>query len=117
MRGGLARRMCSDTENSIFPPSVVVVVIGKSSCGKRCKKPSRHSLLARQLSVRCRGNAPFLDSSWITAFIQIARNAIGERIVEMEGDCKGVGITLSRQVVRSPIQAGGYDPGDQFKPR
>ena len=29
MRGGLARRMCSDTENSIFPPSVVVVIIGK----------------------------------------------------------------------------------------
>jgi hypothetical protein len=29
MRGGLARRMCFDTENSIFPPSVVVVVIGK----------------------------------------------------------------------------------------
>ena len=29
MRGGLARRMCSDTENSFFPPSVVVVVIGK----------------------------------------------------------------------------------------
>ena len=29
MRGGLARRMCSDTENSIFPPSVVEVVIGK----------------------------------------------------------------------------------------
>jgi hypothetical protein len=44
-------------------------------------------------------------------------NAIGDRIVEMEEDCKGVGTTLSRRVARSPIQAGGHDPGDQFKPR
>ena len=29
MRGGLARRMCSDTENFFSPPSLVVVVIGK----------------------------------------------------------------------------------------
>ena len=38
MRGGLARRMCSDTENSIFPPSVVVVVIGKKLPSNAAKK-------------------------------------------------------------------------------
>ena len=42
-------------------------------------------------------------------------NAIGDRIVEMEADCKGVGTTLSRQVARSPIQAGGHDSGVNSK--
>jgi hypothetical protein len=77
MRGGLARRMCSDTENSIFPPSMVVVVIGKKLLPQTLQKPSRHSRLARQPSDRCRDNAPFLDSSWITAFLQIARMRLG----------------------------------------
>jgi len=96
MRGGLARRMCSDTENFIFPPSMVVVVIGKKLMWQTLQKnvPSFSS----GPSTLCPppGNAPFLDSSWTTAFLQIAQNAIGERIVGMEGDCKGVGTTLSR---------------------
>ncbi len=117
MRGGLARRMCSDTENSIFPPSVVVVVIGKKLMWQTLQKtvPSFSS----GPSTLC----PLPGQRTIFGFVMDNRlpsnrtNAIGNRIVEMEGDCKGVGTTLSRQVARSPVQAGGYDLADQFKPR
>jgi hypothetical protein len=33
------------------------------------------------------------------------------------GRLKEMATTLSRQVALSPVQAGGHDPGDQFKPR
>ena len=98
MRGGLARRMCSDTENSIFPSSVVVVVIGKKLMWQTLQKtvPSFSS----GPSTLC----PLPGQRTIFGFVMDNRlpsnrtNAIGDRIVEMEGDCKGVVITPSRQV-------------------
>jgi len=32
--------MCSDTENSIFPPSVVVIVIGKKLMWQTLQEPA-----------------------------------------------------------------------------
>ena len=98
MRGGLARRMCSDTENSIFSPSMVVVVIGKKLLPQTLQKtvPSFSS----GPSTLC----PLPGQRTIFGFVMDNRlpsnrtNAIGDRIVEMEGDCKGVVITPSRQV-------------------
>ena len=65
MRGGLARRMCSDTDNSIFPPSVVVVVIGKKLLPQTLQKTVPSFSSGPSTLCPLPGNAPLLDSSWI----------------------------------------------------
>ena len=117
MRGGLARRMCSDTKNSSFPPSVVVVVIGKKLLPQTLQKtvPSFSS----GPSTLC----PLPGQRTILGFVTDNRHPSNRTKCDWgkdsgdEGRLKEMATTLSRQVVRSPIQAGGHDPGDQFKPR
>jgi hypothetical protein len=41
-------------------------------------------------------------------------NAIGDRIVEMKGDCERVGITLSRQVTTIPVINSNPAEGASF---
>jgi hypothetical protein len=99
MRGGLARRVCSDTENSFFPPSVVVVVV----IGKKLM-PQTLQKTVPSFSSRPSTLCPLPGQCTILGFVMDNRllsnrtNAIGDRIGEMEGDCKGVAITLSRPV-------------------
>jgi hypothetical protein len=88
MRGGLARRVCSDTENSFFPTSVVVVVIGTKLLPQTLQKtvPSFSS----GPPTLC----PLPGQRTILGFVMDCRlplnrtNAIGNRIAEMEGYCE-----------------------------
>jgi hypothetical protein len=87
MREGLARRMCSDTENSIFPFSMVVVVIGKKLLPQTLQKtvpsfssdPPTLCLLPGQRTIV----VVVMDNRLPSG----RTNAIGDRIVETRGEC------------------------------
>lgn len=77
--------MCSDTENSIFPPSVVVV-IGKKLMPQTLQKTVPSFSSGPSTFCPLPGQRTILGFVMDNRLLHIARNAIGEGIVETEVD-------------------------------